>query len=83
MQDGQTMGIPIGPLTSAIIQEIIGSNIDSDFQRLMGKTVPGFRYTDDIEFFTMKDYTALSLITKILKEYKLIQIEKLKYLKSL
>ncbi|MCG7436833.1 reverse transcriptase domain-containing protein [Lysinibacillus fusiformis] len=84
MQDGQTMGIPIGPITSSIIQEIIGTSIDADFQRLMGKNVPGFRYTDDIEYFfnNFEDANkALSLITKILKEYNLdTNIEKTKIL---
>lgn len=82
MQDGQTMGIPIGPLTSSIVQEIIGTNIDSDFQKLMGKTIPGFRYTDDIEYFfnnLEEANKALSVITKILREYNLdTNIEKTK-----
>lgn len=74
MQDGQTMGIPIGPLTSAIIQEIIGTAIDDEFQILMGKEIPGFRYTDDMEYYfnTLEEANkALSVITKILKDYNL------------
>ncbi|UPW83553.1 RNA-directed DNA polymerase [Lysinibacillus sp. Ag94] len=82
MQDGQTMGIPIGPLTSAIIQEIIGSSIDREFQQLMGKDIPGFRYTDDIEYYFNnidEANKALGIMTKILKEYNLdINIEKTK-----
>lgn len=74
MQDGQTMGIPIGPLTSAIIQEIIGSSIDEEFQRLMGKEISGFRYTDDMEYYfsSLEEANkALSTMTKLLKEYNL------------
>jgi hypothetical protein len=80
MQDGQTMGIAIGPLTSVVIQEIISTTIDNEFKKIMGRETPGFRYTDDIEyFFTTHEEAskALSGITKILKEYNLdINIEK-------
>lgn len=82
MQDGQTMGIPIGPLTSAIIQEIIGSAIDEEFQILMGKNIPGFRYTDDMEYYfsTFEEANkALSIMTEILKRYNLdTNVEKTK-----
>ncbi|WP_440650145.1 RNA-directed DNA polymerase [Bacillus subtilis] len=85
MQDGQTMGIPIGPLTSAIIQEIIGTSIDEEFQKLMGKEIPGFRYTDDMEYYfsTLEEANkALSIMTKLLKDYNLdTNVEKTRIVK--
>ncbi|OJE17823.1 hypothetical protein A9490_13665 [Bacillus thuringiensis] len=85
MQDGQTMGIPIGPLTSAIIQEIIGTSIDEEFQILVGKDTPGFRYTDDMEYYfsTLEEANrALSIMTKLLKDYNLdTNVEKTRILK--
>lgn len=74
MQDGQTMGIPIGPMTSMIVQEIIGSSIDKEFQIQFGRDVKGFRYTDDMEYY-FKDSDeanrALSVMTTVLEEYNL------------
>ena len=74
MQDGQTFGIPLGPVTSQIISEIIGTAIDKDFKNQMGFEVPGFRYTDDIEYyFDSEDNAknALSKLHKIVNEYQL------------
>lgn len=45
-RDQQTMGIPVGPDTSLIISEIIGSAIDEKLQKDMPK-LKGFRYIDD------------------------------------
>lgn len=44
-QDGQTIGIPIGPDTSQIISEIIGVSIDMEINKKNNKKWPvGFRY---------------------------------------
>jgi hypothetical protein len=47
-QDGQTIGIPIGPDTSLIIAELILSSIDEQIQ--LKVKAPGYRYLDDFEF---------------------------------
>ncbi len=74
MQDGQTFGIPIGPITSQVISEIIGSAIDRDFRDLIGGEVHGFRYTDDIEYYFNSEELAkdaLYKLQKVVSEYQL------------
>jgi len=75
MQDGQTFGIPIGPSTSHVISEIIGTIIDNDFKNLMGKKVPGFRYTDDIEYYFDTEQEAKEALSKIHKVVNYYQLE--------
>lgn len=74
VQDGQTVGIPIGPDTSHIISEIIGSTIDKEFFDSLGDKVSGFRYVDDyFLFFNSREDAerALSILTKIISNYEL------------
>ena len=48
-QDGQTIGIPVGPDTSRVIGEIIGSGIDQEIERLDGPKRGDFiRFVDDV-----------------------------------
>lgn len=47
MQDGQTMGVPIGPDASLVVAEVVLAAIDADLQQLV-RTV-GLRYIDDYE----------------------------------
>lgn len=47
-QDGQTVGIPVGPDFSRIISEIIGAAIDKIFRGANGPDVPMLRLVDDI-----------------------------------
>lgn len=47
-QDGQTVGIPVGPDFSRIISEIIGSAIDKNFRAVHGHEIPMLRMVDDI-----------------------------------
>lgn len=53
-QDGQTIGLPIGPDTSHIIAEIIGVSIDEAIRAELGEWPKGFRYVDDFTFFFNK-----------------------------
>jgi len=74
LQDGQTLGIPIGPDTSLLIAEIILGGIDTE---LMGsaKDISGWRYVDDYElyFSTLSAAEdALSKLQELLLEYELI-----------
>lgn len=86
MQDGQTMGVPIGPITSSFVQEIIATSIDFEFSEAMGRDVPGVRYTDDMEYyFSSKEEAtrALSVMMSILRNYNLdINVEKTKIKES-
>lgn len=47
-QDGQTVGIPVGPDFSRIISEIVGAAIDKAFRASHGHDVPMLRLVDDI-----------------------------------
>ena len=74
LQDGQTVGIPIGPIISLIIQEIIGTAIDDDFKSQYGDGLVGYRYTDDMEYYfgTLEEAErALNILNKTLKNYGL------------
>lgn len=46
-QDGQTIGIPIGPDTSLIVSELVMCAADQTLSESLPAT--GFRYVDDIE----------------------------------
>lgn len=72
-QDGQTIGIPIGPDTSLIISEIIGVAMDE--QILHGTNyISAFRYVDDYYIF-YKDIAeaekTLSKLQFVLSEFEL------------
>ncbi|MEH7457335.1 RNA-directed DNA polymerase, partial [Bacillus sp. JJ1127] len=74
LQDGQTVGIPIGPVVSLIIQEIVGTTIDDEFRKEYGVGLVGFRYTDDMEYYfssSEEAERALNILNKILKNYGL------------
>jgi hypothetical protein len=48
-QDGQSVGLPVGPDTSRIIAEIVGAAVDENFQqRYSGKAVCLVRHVDDV-----------------------------------
>jgi len=48
-QDGQTLGIPVGPDTSLVIAEIVASAVDETLQSDRHSNIEGFRYYDDYE----------------------------------
>lgn len=75
MQDGQTFGIPIGPATSQVISEIVATAIDVDFDELIDSEVPGFRYTDDIEYYFDTEELAKEALSKIHKVVNSYQLE--------
>lgn len=49
-QDGQTSGLPIGPDSSVIIAEIIGTEIDKHIQSVFPE-ITGYRYVDDMYLY--------------------------------
>lgn len=76
-QDKQTLGIPIGPDSSLVISEIIGTAIDVQFvNRLNSAKIKykGFRFVDDFYLFFRKladaEY-ALSSLYAIVNSYEL------------
>lgn len=73
MQDGQTIGIPIGPDTSRIISEIIVSKIDIELQKQL-PNIKGIRVVDDYSLYFKKlsDLeTAKAVILRLLKDFEL------------
>ncbi len=73
IQDGQTIGLPIGPDTSRIISEIIASAIDVEICSKIG-ALHGIRNVDDyyLYFQSLDELEkARSIIQRILKEYGL------------
>lgn len=71
-QDQQTIGIPIGPDSSLIVSELIGSAIDEEVYN--ETKAEGIRYIDDMYFFfnsISEAEDALIKIQKIAKKYEL------------
>ncbi|WP_022943194.1 RNA-directed DNA polymerase [Psychromonas hadalis] len=73
MQDGQTLGIPIGPDTSRVISEIIGVALDKIIEESDPK-VNGIRFIDD--FFLFADSyseaeTVRHTINRALRQFEL------------
>jgi len=74
VQDGQTIGLPIGPDTSHIVAEIIGVAVDLRLEKELGHWPNGFRYVDDFFlFFSRRDEAerTLAAITKAVGSYEL------------
>ena len=72
-KEQQTLGIPIGPDTSLVISEIMGTAIDLRLQESIGK-LKGFRYVDDIYMYFSslgEAEEALHHITNIFAEFEL------------
>jgi hypothetical protein len=73
-QDGQTIGIPIGPDTSHIVAEAIATSVDLDLKKKLKAWPAGFRYVDDYYlFFRTVDQaeSALSSLARALSDYEL------------
>jgi hypothetical protein len=73
MQDGQTLGLPVGPDTSRIISEIIGVALDK-FISESSHSLNGIRFIDD--FFLFADTyseaeTANNTINRALRQFEL------------
>jgi hypothetical protein len=81
-QDGQTIGIPIGPDTSHIIAEAIATSLDLSLRTRLKQWPIGFRYVDDYFMFfqTMSECEeALAALARVLKDYELqLNFEKTK-----
>jgi hypothetical protein len=74
VQDGQTIGLPIGPDTSHIIAEVIGVAIDLALEKALGGWPSGFRYVDDFYlFFSRREDAerALAAVVRAVGDYEL------------
>ena len=67
MQDGQTLGIPIGPDASRVISELIGVALDRSIQN-SEPSLNGIRFIDDFFFFADTASEAENLDLKISKQ---------------
>jgi hypothetical protein len=70
-QDGQTLGIPVGPDTSLAISELLASVVDLD---LAEAGFSGFRFMDDYEFgfeTRIAAEAALAKLEDVLAKYEL------------
>lgn len=79
-QDGQTIGIPIGPDTSHLIAELIATSVDLELKKRLKSWPAGFRYVDDyFLFFASKTEAenALAALVRSLNDFELqINFEK-------
>lgn len=85
-QSGQTIGIPVGPITSRLISEIIAVAIESEFRLGLDSSVDAVRHVDDIYFGVKDEFEAqkfLSHYREALAEFELeINETKLEVMKS-
>lgn len=74
-QDGQTIGIPIGPDSSRVIAEILATEVDADFLAQSGREKPVLlRHVDDIWIGARTQDDAEQLLynyRSVLREYEL------------
>lgn len=74
VQDFQTMGLPIGPDSSHVIAEIIGTAIDRELRTAFGAWPSGFRYVDDFYLFFNERADAekaLAVVSRVVASFEL------------
>ena len=74
LQSWQTISIPIGPDSSHVIAELIGTAIDVDLKNELGYWPAGYRYVDDYYLFfeTRGDAErALAHLARLMSNYEL------------
>lgn len=62
-QDGQTVGIPIGPDTSLVVAEIVLTAVDKTLRK--SDTTAGFRYMDDYELSFFDRPAAVGALSRL------------------
>lgn len=77
-QDGQTVGIPIGPDTSLVLAELVMSRVDLEFIALLPRAIRlgirGTRYFDDYQLYarTRAEATTISAtLQRVLADWQL------------
>ncbi|HHK5547653.1 TPA: RNA-directed DNA polymerase [Bacillus thuringiensis] len=73
-QDQQTNGIPIGPDTSLVLSEIIGTAIDVELQNSI-PNIRGTRYIDDYEMYFDNESEAREAYSKLERIVKGFQLD--------
>jgi hypothetical protein len=71
LQDGQTLGIPVGPDASLVIAEIVACSVDRELQ---AKGLTGMRFMDDYEigFLSRSEAEAgLAVVEEVLSDFEL------------
>lgn len=74
VQDFQTMGLPIGPDSSHVIAEIVGTAIDRELRAAFGAWPNGFRYVDDFYLFfndRADAERALAVLSRVVATFEL------------
>jgi len=74
VQDFQTMGLPIGPDSSHVIAEIIGTAIDRELRAAFDAWPSGFRYVDDFYLFFNERADAeraLAIVSRVVASFEL------------
>lgn len=76
MQDGQTVGLPVGPDTSRLIAEVVASAIDVELKgRLNVTSRDASRYIDDYTISSANGQTGESLIAALRQAAALFELE--------
>lgn len=73
-QDGQTLGLPIGPDTSHVIAEAVITAADTALRKSLGGKPIGLRYVDDYYLFFASQADAekaLGALSRVLREIEL------------
>lgn len=71
LQDGQTLGIPVGPDASLVIAELIACSVDRELQN---RRLTGMRFMDDYEigFLSRSEAEAgLAVVEEVLADFEL------------
>jgi hypothetical protein len=71
-QDGQTIGIPVGPDSSHVMSELIASVID---EKAFPKPVSGYRYVDDYFLCFDRESAAVSALEKLADAAREFELE--------
>jgi Reverse transcriptase (RNA-dependent DNA polymerase) len=80
-QDGQTVGLPVGPDTSRFIAEIVGAAIDQSIQKALNKRKwstkerSGMRFVDDYMFGSSSLQDAKSVIAAVRRAVNEFELE--------
>lgn len=75
-QDGQTIGIPVGPDTSRLIAELVGNSIDVEAQKKLKKIDGrGIRFVDDFTIGCKDRFEAEKAIAVIRKAVNLFELD--------
>jgi len=79
LQEGQTLGIPIGPDSSTVLSELVLAAVDQDLATRWGSDLSGFRMVDDYELAfssVSQAEEALAHLQSALSKYELQVNEK-------